>query len=136
MSETNCYSFHPGHHLHYKKVDTFNQPRSLVDVSHVMDTAFLVTVNGVTEYWYHHNPKKLLDALTRSHPEGIETTEDKKFLFVFTGTLIERFNMSQEPLTQCITLTGAKPIDPRVIDIVKKLHATNIKMLIERGISA
>ena len=136
MSTIECYSFHPGHRLHFKKIASFNQPRNLVDISHVMDTAFLVTLNGVTNYWYHHNPQRLLDALTRSHPEGIEVTQDKQFLFIFTGTLIERFNMTQTPLKPCIRLTGDQPIHPLVADKVKKVHALNIKKLIERGISA
>ncbi len=74
MSTSPCYSFQPGHNIHHQTIEKFNQPRTLVDVSHVIDDALLVTFNGFTEFWYHHNPKWLMDALTRSMPEGIEAT--------------------------------------------------------------
>ncbi|NDC49269.1 MAG: hypothetical protein EBZ61_09380 [Micrococcales bacterium] len=136
MSRDTCFSFHPGHNLHFTKIDSFNQPRNLVDISHVVDTAFLVTVNGVTDFWYHHNPDRLISALESSMPEGIEVTEDKKFLFVYTGELVERFNMAQEQFSSCIRITEKISKKPEVVAIIKSLHAENIKKLIERGISA
>jgi hypothetical protein len=101
-----------------------------------MDNAFLVTFNGLTEFWYHHNPKRLMYSLTRSMPEGIEATEDKKFLFVYTGTLIERFNMAQTETTNCIQITGPETMHPAIASTIRKIHATNVRKLIERGISA
>jgi hypothetical protein len=136
MSTSPCYSFHPGHNIHHQTIEKFNQPRTLVDVSHVMDNAFLVTFNGFTEFWYHHNPKRLMDSLTRSMPEGIEATEDKKFLFVYTGTLIERFNMAQTEITKCIQIAGPETMHPAIASTIRKIHATNVRKLIERGISA
>ena len=88
--------------MHHNKIDGFNQPRLLVDVSHVIDNAFLITANGETGYWFHHDPKRIMTAINKSHPEGIEVTADKKFLFIYTGRLIERFNMTQEVITDCI----------------------------------
>ena len=76
MSKAVCYSFHSGHNIYHETVDSFNQPRTQVDITHVMNNAFLVTTNGVTEYWFHHMPHRLLDAPTRTIPEGIEATED------------------------------------------------------------
>jgi hypothetical protein len=135
MSEITCYSFHPGHNIHHEKVDDFNQPRMLIDISHVMSRAFLVSFNGEQEYWYHHMPHRLLEALFNSHPEGIEATQDKKFIFVYTGGLIHRFNMSQEPLTNCVQLTQNSDMHPLEAATLKQVHAHNIKKLIERGIS-
>jgi hypothetical protein len=135
MSEITCYSFHPGHNIHHEKVDDFNQPRMLIDISHVMSRAFLVSFNGEQEYWYHHMPHRLLEALFKSHPEGIEATQDKRFIFVYTGGLIHRFNMSQEPLTNCVQLTQNSDMHPLEAATLKQVHAHNIKKLIERGIS-
>ena len=135
MSAAECFSFHPGHHLHHSKIDDFNQPRSLVDVSHVMENAFLITLNGVTEYWFHHDPQRLLEALTKSHPEGIEVTADKKFLFISTGKLIERFNMTQEQITSCIRVNMSEA-KPSLESVVRAVHEQNKQKLIQRGISA
>jgi hypothetical protein len=100
-----------------------------------MSRAFLVSFNGDQEYWYHHMPHRLLEALFNSHPEGIEATQDKKFIFVYTGGLIHRFNMSQEPLTNCVQLTQNSDMHPLEAATLKQIHAHNIKKLIERGIS-
>jgi hypothetical protein len=100
-----------------------------------MSRAFLVSFNGEQEYWYHHMPHRLLEALFKSHPEGIEATQDKKFIFVYTGGLIHRFNMSQEPLTNCVQLTQNSDMHPLEAATLKQVHAHNIKKLIERGIS-
>jgi hypothetical protein len=135
MSKAVCYSFHPGHNIYHETVDSFNQPRTLVDITHVMNNAFLVTTNGVTEYWFHHMPHRLLDALTRTIPEGIEATEDKRFIFVYTGGAIERFNMSQEKISDCFLVTERPELSTQVATIIKSIHANNIKKLIERGIS-
>ena len=135
MSEITCYSFHSGHNIHHEKVDDFNQPRLPIDISHVMSRAFLVSFNGEQEYWYHHMPHRLLEALFNSHPEGVEATQDKKFIFVYTGGLIHRFNMSQEPLTNCVQLTQNSDMHPLEAATLKQVHAHNIKKLIERGIS-
>jgi hypothetical protein len=135
MSELTCYSFHPGHNIHHEKIADFNQPRMLIDISHVMSRAFLVSFNGEQEYWYHHMPHRLLEALFNSHPEGIEATQDKRFIFVYTGGLIHRFNMSQEPLTNCVQLTQNSDMHPLEAATLKQVHAHNIKKLIERGIS-
>jgi hypothetical protein len=136
MSATACYSFHPGHNIHHEKVDDFKQPRIAIDISHIMNHAFLVSFNGQQEYWYHHMPHRLLEALYESHPEGIEATQDKKFIFVYTGGLIHRFSMAQEAVTSCIHLANNSNLHPIVKDTIKKIHAENIKKLIERGISA
>ena len=135
MSEITCYSFHPGHNIHHEKVDDFKQPRMPIDISHVMSRAFLVSFNGEQEYWYHHMPHRLLEALFKSHPEGIEATQDKRFIFVYTGGLILRFSMSQEPLTSCIHVAEGSKVHPVVAATIKHIHAENIKKLIERGIS-
>ena len=136
MSNKECFSFHEGHHLHHTKVDQFSQNRTLIDISHVMGSAFLVTSNGVTQFWFHHNPQRLLDALTLSENGGITATEDKKFLFVNTGIKVESFHMSQESISDCILLNDKTIKQPEVIAIVKQLHQENIKKLNERGINA
>ena len=135
MSAAECFSFHPGHHLHHSKVDEFNQPRIMVDVSHVMENAFLITFNGVTEYWFHHDPQRVLEALTNSNPEGIEVTADRKFLFIYTGKLIERFNMSQEQISNCIRVNMSEA-KPSLESVVRAVHEQNKQKLIQRGISA
>jgi hypothetical protein len=136
MSSKDCFSFHEGHHLHHTKVDLFDQNITPIDISHVMGSAFLVTSNGVTQFWFHHNPQRLLDALTLSENEGITATEDKKFLFVNTGIQVESFHMSQESISDCILLNDKSIKQPEVISIVKQLHQENIKKLNERGINA
>jgi len=107
----------------------------LVDVSHVIDNAFLITLDGVTEYWFHHNPQRVIQALIESDPEGIEVTADKKFLFIYTGKLIERFNMSQENITNCIRVNNSE-VKPVIQSIVRAIHEQNKQKLNERGISA
>jgi len=101
-----------------------------------MGSVFLVTSNGVTQFWFHHNPQRLLDALTLSENGGITATEDKKFLFVYTGIKVESFHMSQESISDCILLNDKTIKQPEVIAIVKQLHQENIKKLNERGINA
>jgi len=136
MSSQNCFSFHKGHHLHYTKIEKFNQPTTQIDISHVMGSAFLVTCNGVTEYWFHHDPQRLQSALSWSVEQGIEATADKLFIFVNSGTQIERFHMSQEKLSECIHMNERTVKRPEVFAIVKQLHAENRKKLSERGINA
>jgi len=136
MSNKECFSFHKGHHLHHTRIDQFNQETALIDISHVMESVFLVTCNGVTEYWFHHNPRRLQDAIRLSEPQGIEATEDKRFIFVNTGSRIERFHMSQESLSECIYMNEKTEKRPEVFAIVRLLHEDNIKKLKERGISA
>ncbi|MCX6495957.1 MAG: hypothetical protein NTW23_01315 [Rhodoluna sp.] len=135
MSAIECYSFHPGHNLHHSKIDDFNKPRMPITISHVMNNAFLVSFKEESEYWYHHMPHRLLEALFNSHPEGIEATEDKRFIFIYTGGLILRFNMAQETISNCIQVTKNPEVHPVVAQTIKKLNAENIKKLIERGIS-
>ncbi len=135
MSAIECYSFHPGHNLHHSKIDDFNQPRMAITISHVMNNAFLVSFKEESEYWYHHMPHRLLEALFNTHPEGIEATEDKRFIFIYTGGLILRFNMAQETISNCIQVTKNPEVHPVVAQTIKKLNAENIKKLIERGIS-
>jgi hypothetical protein len=136
MSKAECYSFHAGHNIYHETVDSFNQPRTQVDITHVMNNAFLVTANGVTEYWFHHMPHNIIAALTRSKLEGIEATEDKKFLFVYTGGVIKRFNMSQNKISNCFLEAESKQYSTMVAAVIKSIHEDNKKKLIERGISA
>ena len=136
MSNKECFSFHKGHHLHHTKIDMFNQDTTQIDISHVIDTAFLVTCNGVTEYWFYHDPQRLQDALILSQAQGIEATVDKLFIFINTGSQIERFHMSQESLSECIHMNEKTSKRPEVFEIVKQLHEENRKKLSERGINA
>ena len=135
MSETTCYSFHQGHIIHHEKTDDFKQPRMPIDISHVMNRAFLVSFNGEQEYWYHHRPDRLLEALFKSHPEGLEATQDKRFIFVYTGGRILRFSMAQDSLTSCIQVSSDPKVHPVIAATIKQIHAENIKKLIERGFS-
>ena len=135
MSAIECYSFHPGHNLHHSKIDDFNQPRMAITISHVMNHAFLVSFNGQSEFWYHHMPHRLLESLFKSHPEGIEATQDKRFIFVYTGGLILRFSMAQERTTKCIQVTQNPKVHPVIAETIKEINAENIKKLMERGIS-
>jgi hypothetical protein len=43
--------------------------------------------------------------------------------------------MSQEPLTKCVQVSKDSNLHPIIKDTIKKIHAHNIKKLIERGIS-
>ena len=135
MSAIECYSFHPGHNLHHSKIDDFKQPRMAITISHVMNHAFLVSFNGESEFWYHHMPHRLLESLFKSHPEGIEATEDKRFIFIYTGGQILRFNMAQETISNCIQVTKNPKVHPVIAETIKQLNEENIKKLIERGIS-
>ena len=136
MSKAECYSFHAGHNIYHETVTGFNQPRTLVDITHVMNNAFLVTTNGVTEYWFHHLPHKIIAALTRSKLEGIEATEDKRFLFVYTGGAIATFNMSQDNISNCFLEAESKQYSTMVAAVIKSIHEDNKKKLNERGLSA
>ena len=121
--------------MHHNKIEGFNQPRLLVDVSHVIDNAFLITANGETGYWFHHDPQRIMTAINKSHPEGIEVTADKKFLFIYTVRLIERFNMTQEVITDCIRVEDTED-NPVIESIMRAIHRENRVKLMERGISA
>lgn len=136
MSKAECYSFHAGHNIYHESIANFNQPRIPVDITHVMNNAFLVTANGVTEYWFHHLPHKILAALTKGTLEGIEATEDKKFLFIYTGGAVATFNMSQDKISNCFLEAESKQYSTMVAVVIKSIHEDNKKKLKERGLSA
>ena len=136
MSKAECYSFHAGHNIYHESITSFNQPRIPVDITHVMNNAFLVTANGVTEYWFQHLPHKLLAALTKGTLEGIEATEDKKFLFIYTGGAVATFNMSQDKISNCFLEAESKQYSTMVAVVIKSIHEDNKKKLKERGLSA
>jgi hypothetical protein len=71
-----------------------------------------------------------------SQAQGIEATVDKLFIFINTGSQIERFHMAQESLSECIHMNEKTSKRPEVFQIVKQLHAENRKKLSERGINA
>ena len=136
MSKAECYSFHAGHNIYHESIASFNQPRIPVDITHVMNNAFLVTANGVTEYWFHHLPHKILAALTKGTLEGIEATADKKFLFIYTGGAVATFNMSQDKISNCFLEAESKQYSTMVASVIKNIHEHNKKKLKERGLSA
>ena len=136
MSKAECYSFHAGHNIYHESIAKFNQPRIPVDITHVMNNAFLVTANGVTEYWFHHLPHKILAALTKGTLEGIEATADKKFLFIYTGGAVATFNMSQDKISNCFLEAESKQYSTMVAVVIKSIHEDNKKKLKERGLSA
>ena len=66
------------------------------------DAAFEVTVEGVTNFWFTHDPQRLLIALAGARPENIEATKVRTWLFVKGDYGVNCFNMTTTPLTPCV----------------------------------
>ena len=104
MSKENkniCYSYAGGHHFHYIAINRASNPRVPAQVR-VLGEAFQVTVEGVTSFWFTHNPQRLLIALAGAKPENIEATQGRTWLFVKGDYSTDCFNMTNEALTPCV----------------------------------
>ncbi len=108
-----CYSYAEGHHFHYIAINSASQPRVPAQVR-VFGEAFQVTVEGVTSFWFTHNPQRLLIALAGAKPENIEATKGRPWLFVKGDYSTDCFNMTNEPLTPCVR--ELKQPDPAEIE--------------------
>ena len=97
-----CYSYANGHHFHYIAINSASRPRVPATVRVFGDAAFQVTVGGVTELWFTHDPQRLLIALAGAKPENIEATKGRTWLFVKGDYGVSCFNMATGPLTPCV----------------------------------
>jgi hypothetical protein len=83
------------------------------------DVAFQVTVEGVTNFWFTHDPQRLLIALAGAKPENIEATKGRTWLFVKGEYGVSCFNMTTTPQTSCVSEV-AKVDMSSIGDLVKK----------------
>ena len=97
-----CHSYADGHHFHYIAINSASRPRVPATVKVFGDAAFQVTVAGVTNLWFTHDPQRLLIALAGAKPENIEATRGRPWLFVKGDYGVSCFNMATGPLTPCV----------------------------------
>jgi hypothetical protein len=96
-----CRSYADGHHLHYIAINSASRPRVPAAVRVYGGAAFQVTVEGVTNFWFTHDPQRLLIALAGAKPQNIEATTDRNWLFVKGDYSVDCFNMTTTPLSPC-----------------------------------
>ncbi|MCX6495958.1 MAG: hypothetical protein NTW23_01320 [Rhodoluna sp.] len=116
-----CHSYADGHHFHYIAINSASRPRVPAKVKVFGDAAFQVTVEGVTNLWFTHDPQRLLIALAGARPENIEATKGRTWLFVKGDYGVSCFNMTTSPLTPCVREV-AKVDMSSIWDLVKKLE--------------
>lgn len=116
-----CHSYANGHHFHYIAINSASRPRVPATVKVFGGAAFQVTVEGVTNLWFTHDPQRLLIALAGAKPENIEATKGRTWLFVKGDYGVSCFNMSTSPLTPCVREV-AKVDMSSIWDLVKKLE--------------
>jgi hypothetical protein len=122
--ETNnnrCHSYADGHHFHYIAINSASQPRVPATIRVFGDAAFQVTVEGVTNLWFTHDPQRPLIALAGAKPENIEATKGRTWLFVKGEYGVSCFNMATRPLTPCVREV-AKVDMSSIWDLVKKME--------------
>lgn len=105
MSEENkqvCRSYADGHHMHYIAVNSASRPRVPASVKMYGGVAFLVTVEGVSNLWFTHDPLRLQIALAGAKPENIEATKGRTWLFVKGDYSVECFNMTTKAVSPCV----------------------------------
>ena len=120
-AKTVCHSYANGHHFHYIAINSASRPRVPATVKVFGGAAFQVTVEGVTNLWFTHDPQRLLIALAGAKPENIEATKGRTWLFVKGDYGVSCFNMSTSPLTPCVREV-AKVDMSSIWDLVKKLE--------------
>jgi hypothetical protein len=98
-----CNSYADGHHFHYIAINSASRPRVPAKIRVFGGTAFQVTVEGITNLWFTHNPQRLLISLAGARPEDIEATIGRTWLFVKGRYSIDCFNMTTGPLTCCVS---------------------------------
>ena len=109
-----CLSYADGHHFHYIAINSASRPRVPAQVRVFGGAAFQVTVEGVTNLWFTHDPQRLLIALAGAKPENIEATRGRSWLFVKGDYSVDCFNMTNEPLAPCVR--ELKQPDPEEIN--------------------
>jgi hypothetical protein len=97
-----CHSYGGGHHFHYIAINSASRPRVPAAVKVFGDAAFQVTVEGVTNFWFTHDPQRLLIALAGAKPENIEATKGRTWLFVKGDYGVSCFNMTTSSITPCV----------------------------------
>jgi hypothetical protein len=103
MSNNNCFSFADGHNLHYIAINSASRPRVPAQIKVLGDAAFQVTVEGVTNFWFTHDPQRLLIALAGAKPENIEATKGRTWLFVKGDYGVSCFNMTTKGIVPCVS---------------------------------
>lgn len=114
-----CHSYANGHHFHYIAINSASRPRVPATVKVFGGVAFQVTVEGVTNLWFTHDPQRVLIALAGAKPENIEATKGRTWLFVKGDYGVSCFNMTTTPLTPCVREV-AKVDMSSIWDLVKK----------------
>ena len=96
-----CSGYWPGHHFHWIPILRHSQPRIPVGVRWLQDNAFEVVVEGRTEIWYHHDPERIKEALSKCNKEDIKATQGRTWLFINHGTGSYAFNCDNKEIQPC-----------------------------------
>ncbi|NDC49271.1 MAG: hypothetical protein EBZ61_09390 [Micrococcales bacterium] len=96
-----CTNYAPGHNFHWIPLFRFSQPRIPIQAKWFSGNQFEVFVEGNTAMWFHHDPERLKEALSKASAAGVQATEGRPCIFVDTGDGAYAFNCSEEPIEAC-----------------------------------
>ncbi len=96
-----CTGYWEGHNFHWIPLFRYSQPRIPISARWIEGQKFEVLVNGATVYWYHHDPERLKQALSKAKPDQVKATEGRPWIFISTGDGAYAFNCAEEPLKGC-----------------------------------
>ena len=75
-----CQSYNEGHRTHYKATTTLrDEERVPAAIVHIEGNSFAVTVDGVTQTMYYHQPELLIERLATAKPEDIVKVDGYDF---------------------------------------------------------
>ncbi len=96
-----CTNYAPGHNFHWIPLFRFSQPRIPIQAKWVSGKEFEVVVEGKTVWWFHHDPERLKEALSKAAADGVKATQGRPWIFVETGDGAYAFNCSAERIKAC-----------------------------------
>lgn len=120
--ETNsrCFSYKDGHHLHYIAANRASKPRVKAEVKWITDYTYQVTIDGVTETWYHHHADRLKEEIENAI--SIEATLGRSWLFINQGKYTFGYNLSSQVLDPCIRENTPLDMD-KVLALVQEFES-------------
>jgi hypothetical protein len=103
--EVKCAYFWPGHNFHWIPLLRHSEPLIPVEAAWIQGNAFEVKVEGRTEIWYHHDPERLKDALSKCRKSDVKATQGRPWLFINHGTGSYAFNCANKEIQVCASRT-------------------------------
>ncbi len=96
-----CSGYWPGHNFHWIPLFRYSQPRIPIQAKWVSGKEFEVIVEEKTVRWFHHDPERLKEALSKAAVDGVKATQGRPWIFVETGDGAYAFNCSAERIKAC-----------------------------------